>query len=117
MGLENWITWGVMLGLPLWLVAEEVVHRLGSALNARDETPGRAPCVRDRTRPHTRRRSLEGEERREGNEAAHADAVRSRLWWQSCTRAERGEIVRQPQRDAGPGSKVVMAPSGGAVGE
>ena len=28
MGLENLITYGVVFGLPLWLVAEEVLHRV-----------------------------------------------------------------------------------------
>lgn len=32
MGLENWITYGAVLGLPLWLVAEEILHRVGPAL-------------------------------------------------------------------------------------
>jgi len=34
MGLEIWITYGAVLGLPLWLVAEELLHRVGPALSA-----------------------------------------------------------------------------------
>ena len=34
MELENWIRYGVVLGLPLWLVAEEVLHRVAPLLKA-----------------------------------------------------------------------------------
>jgi hypothetical protein len=34
MGLENLIAYGVVFGVPLWLVAEELLHRAGPHLKA-----------------------------------------------------------------------------------
>jgi hypothetical protein len=34
MGLENLIAYGVVFGVPLWLVTEEVLHRVGPPLKA-----------------------------------------------------------------------------------
>ena len=34
MGLENLIAYGVVFGVPLWLVTEEVLHRVGPHLKA-----------------------------------------------------------------------------------
>jgi hypothetical protein len=43
MGLENLIAYGVVFGVPLWLVTEELLHRVGPRL--------RAAAVRVRLRP------------------------------------------------------------------
>jgi len=34
MGIENLISYGVVFGLPLWLVTEELLHRVGPRLRA-----------------------------------------------------------------------------------
>jgi hypothetical protein len=34
MGLANVIAYAVVFGLPIWLVAEEIAHRIGSARQA-----------------------------------------------------------------------------------
>jgi hypothetical protein len=34
MGLENLIAYGVVFGVPLWLVTEELLHRVGPSLRA-----------------------------------------------------------------------------------
>jgi hypothetical protein len=34
MGLENLIAYGVVFGVPLWLVTEELLHRVGPHLKA-----------------------------------------------------------------------------------
>jgi hypothetical protein len=34
MGLENLIAYGVVFGVPLWLVTEELLHRVGPRLKA-----------------------------------------------------------------------------------
>ena len=34
MGLDSLIAYGVVFGVPLWLVAEEVVHRVAPLLKA-----------------------------------------------------------------------------------
>ena len=34
MGLENLVAYGVVFGVPLWLVTEEVLHRVGPHLKA-----------------------------------------------------------------------------------
>ena len=34
MGLENLIAYGVVFGVPLWLVTEELLHRVGPQLRA-----------------------------------------------------------------------------------
>ena len=34
MGLENLVAYGVVFGVPLWLVTEEVLHRVGPHLRA-----------------------------------------------------------------------------------
>jgi hypothetical protein len=36
MALENVIAYAVVLGLPLWLVAEEIVHRIAPRLKGRE---------------------------------------------------------------------------------
>ena len=38
MELENWIRYGGVLGLPLWLVAEEVLHWMGPTLTTLKRT-------------------------------------------------------------------------------
>ena len=50
MGLENLIAYGVVFGVPLWLVTEELLHRVGPHLKAaavrvrlRQGAPKRAP--------------------------------------------------------------------------
>ena len=50
MGLENLIAYGVVFGVPLWLVTEELLHRVGPHLKAaavrvrlRQRAPERAP--------------------------------------------------------------------------
>jgi hypothetical protein len=50
MGLENLIAYGVVFGVPLWLVAEELLHRVGPQLKAAvvrvrlHRAPKRAPA-------------------------------------------------------------------------
>ena len=49
MGLENLIAYGVVFGVPLWLVAEELLHRVGPSLRAAvrvrvHRAPKRAPA-------------------------------------------------------------------------
>jgi len=50
MGLENLIAYGVVFGVPLWLVTEEVLHRVGPHLRAaltvrlRQRAPKRPPA-------------------------------------------------------------------------
>jgi hypothetical protein len=53
MALENVIAYGVVLGLPLWLVAEEVLHRVGSRLAWRERgaAPSSAPTGLERRDP------------------------------------------------------------------
>jgi hypothetical protein len=49
MGLENLIAYGVVFGVPFWLVTEEVLHRVGPHLKAaltvrlRHRAPKNAP--------------------------------------------------------------------------
>jgi hypothetical protein len=50
MGLENLIAYGVVFGVPFWLVTEEVLHRVGPHLKAaftvrvRQHAPKNAPA-------------------------------------------------------------------------
>ena len=51
MGLDNLIAYGVVFGLPLWLVAEELLHRVAPVLKTaatkvhlRQRSPERAPA-------------------------------------------------------------------------
>jgi hypothetical protein len=50
MGLENLIAYGVVFGVPLWLVTEEVLHRVGPPLKVaftvrvRQHAPKNAPA-------------------------------------------------------------------------
>lgn len=66
MALENVIAYAVVLGLPLWLVAEEILHRIASRLAGRERG---APAV-DGAAPSP---ALTGLERR-APEGAHAHA-------------------------------------------
>ena len=47
MGLENLIAYGVVFGVPLWLVTEELLHRAGPHL--------KAVALRVRLRPRARK--------------------------------------------------------------
>ena len=42
MALENVIAYAIVLGLPVWLVAEEILHRFASRLASRERE---APAV------------------------------------------------------------------------
>lgn len=42
MALENVIAYVVVLGLPIWLVAEELIHRFGARREAEAAVPVRA---------------------------------------------------------------------------
>ena len=54
MTLVNVIAYVVVFGLPIWLVTEEIVHRLGRVVAFRRSeaaTPAAAPAARERHAP------------------------------------------------------------------
>lgn len=54
MAMETVLTFVIVLGLPLWLVAEELVHRFAdkqAALKAVEPKVAASPTTRDHRRP------------------------------------------------------------------
>ena len=51
MTLVNLIAYGIVFGLPIWLVAEEILHRLVAFRKSEAATPAAAPAGRERQAP------------------------------------------------------------------
>lgn len=51
MALANLIAYVVVFGLPLWLVAEELIYRFAAKRHAEAAAPSAAPADRERRAP------------------------------------------------------------------
>jgi len=51
MTLVNVIAYVVVFGLPIWLMTEEIVHRLAASRKPEAATPAAAPASRERHAP------------------------------------------------------------------